>query len=66
MKIILVLMFLLNPTAQPQAINVQVDTIDECFEQAGAFLHSDRAKAAYMAAAGCRLELQGRDAKHGS
>ena len=66
MKIILVLMFLANPSSQPQAVAVEQESIEECLEQAGAFLHSDRAKAAYMAAAGCRLELQGKDAKHGS
>ena len=66
MKVILVLMFLHNPSSQPQAVSIEIDSIEECLEQAGAFLRSDRAKAAYMAAAGCRLELQGRDAKHGS
>ena len=58
-------MFLLNPSAQPQAVSIEIDTIEECLEQAGAFLHSDRAKAAYMAVAGCRLERADKDASKG-
>ena len=63
MKIILVLMFLVAPGQPPQVLNLQVETLAECFEQASAFLNTERAQSAYVAIAGCRLEKDGRDVK---
>jgi len=63
MKIMLSLFFLLAPGQQPQGVQIEAPTIEECLRAAGEFLNKERFKDYTVRGATCAVILGDTEAK---